>query len=65
MKKYRVYFELYGKKLVTEVSALSEERAKQIIKDKIVFHKVEDLSNPPTDPFGDDVDFLKDMFGFK
>lgn len=60
MKKYKVYFEIYGKKLVTEVSALSEDRAKQIIKDKIIFHKVVPESK---EEFPDAVDFLKNIFG--
>ena len=37
---YTVYFEIYGKKMKTEIEAKSEAHAKQIIKDMIVFHKV-------------------------
>jgi hypothetical protein len=39
-KKYTVFFEAFGRKMKTEVVASSEERAKEIVKEKIVFHKV-------------------------
>ena len=38
--KYTVYFELFGKKMQTTVSANSVEEAKKVIHNKIVFHKV-------------------------
>ena len=41
MNNYTLYFSLYGKKMKTTVSANSEQEAKQIVKDKIVFHKIE------------------------
>jgi len=37
---YTVYFEIYGKKMKAEITAESETHAKQIIRDKILFHKV-------------------------
>jgi len=40
MKRYIIYFELYGKKMKTTVSATSEEEAKKVIFNKINFHKV-------------------------
>lgn len=39
MKKFKVYFEIYGKKLCTTVSAVSEHDAKNIVSSKIKFHK--------------------------
>jgi hypothetical protein len=41
MNEYTLYFSLYGKKMKTTVSASSEQEAKQIVRDKIVFHKIE------------------------
>lgn len=45
MKQHTVYFELYGKKMKATVKAFSKEHAMEIIRDKIVFHKVEDLND--------------------
>jgi hypothetical protein len=53
LNKYTVYFELFGKKMKTDVEARNEEHAKGIVKSKIIFHKVQ--LNP--------LDFLKNMFG--
>jgi hypothetical protein len=41
MKQFTVYFELFGKKMKTEVFANSESDAKKRISEKIIFHKVE------------------------
>jgi hypothetical protein len=38
--KYTVYFELFGKKMKTTIDADTEEMAKSIIRDKIIFHKI-------------------------
>lgn len=37
MKKYKVYFEFFGKKMVTEIEAKSEEDAKEMIKKRLIF----------------------------
>ena len=42
MPKYTVYFELFTKKMKTEVIAANEQEAKEIIRNKIIFHKVTD-----------------------
>lgn len=55
--KYKVQFEFYGRKMQTEVEATSGMEAKNIISNKIIFHKVI--------PISPDVDFIKDFFGFK
>lgn len=55
MKKYKLYFEFYGKNMQTTVIAKSEIEAKQKVKDNLVFLKIV----PEEDP----VDFLKNMFG--
>ena len=55
MKKYKVYFKIFDKKLVTTVKASSFFEAKQKVKDNLIFLKIV----PEDDPF----DFLKKMFG--
>ncbi|MHB9056234.1 MAG: hypothetical protein ACYC2P_08805 [Paludibacteraceae bacterium] len=42
----------------TEISAASKEEAKRIMKDKIIFHKIEKISDPT-------VDYLKNIFRIK
>ncbi len=59
MTKYKIYFELFGKKMSTEIFALNEERAKDILRSKIIFHKIEDLdAKKKSDDF---IDGLKKM----
>lgn len=43
MKKYKAYFELYGKKLQIEKSAESESHLKRMIEEAIIFHKIEQV----------------------
>jgi uncharacterized lipoprotein YehR (DUF1307 family) len=63
-KKYTVYFELYGKKMKTEVYARDSVEAKNIIKDKIIFHKIEaDKSNDIKNAFDSIPDEFKTIFG--
>jgi hypothetical protein len=42
MKTWVVYFELFGKKMKTEVQADSFYAAQCKVKDKIIFHKTEE-----------------------
>jgi len=58
MTDYTIYFSLYGKKMKTTVTADSEEQAKNIVKDKIVFHKI---TRPPDQVLKD----LMDIFGME
>jgi len=53
MKKYKVYFEIYGKKMATIVEAKHEIHAKSKIFDKIKFHLIEEEAAPkaPSNPF--------------
>ena len=60
MRKYTVYFEMYGKKMKTSVMAQNIEHAKWLVTNQIVFHKVVPIVEQQ-----DDVEFLKDFFGFK
>ena len=57
MKNYKVYFEFYGRKMQTNVLAENEEKAKEMIKNKIVFHEVKKAN----DYFNKSVDMLDDM----
>jgi hypothetical protein len=57
MKTYTVYFEIFGKKMKTEVKAQDPAKARQQVIDKLIFHKVEVKDN------GFDVpDIFKDIF---
>ncbi len=58
MKKYEIYFTLYGKNLKTTVFAESEELAYETIRNNLVFHKNRTKVR-------DNVEYLKDIFGFK
>jgi len=40
MAKYKVYFEIYGKKLKTTVEAKTAEQAKGLIRNKIQFNHI-------------------------
>jgi hypothetical protein len=53
MQTYTVYFELYGKKMKTDIVASSQAEAMQMIRDKVIFHKVQ-----PRDYFSDICDIL-------
>lgn len=54
--KYTIHFELFGKKMKTTVDARSIEDAKQQVRNKIVFHKIQPEEN---------IDFLKNIFNIK
>ena len=44
MKGYRVYFEFYGRQMVTEVEARNEHEAKERVKERITFLKVKEVA---------------------
>jgi len=56
MNTYNVYFEIFGKKMKVEINAKSKKQAEEIVKSKIIFHKIENVSMP---------DFFNDIFNFK
>lgn len=58
MNKYLIYFEIFGKKMKTEIMARDREDAKRKMKEKIIFHKIEKISDPT-------VDYLKNIFRIK
>lgn len=65
--KYRVFFEIYGKKMQTEIEASSEAEAKAQVMGNIKFHKVINITDAKREIIKDieSLDFLKDLFGKK
>ena len=59
LRKYTVYFELYGKKMRVKVLAESEHDAKQVVKSDIKFHKIEYDKN---DDYNLAMNFFDDLF---
>ena len=60
MRNYTVYFEIYGKKMKTTVIANNEEEAKDFVKNKIVFYKID----KPKDEFNQSMDMMEDVLNF-
>jgi hypothetical protein len=60
MKNYTIYFEFYGKKMKTTIMAENEEKAKELVKSKIIFDKVEKSK----DKFNQAIDMMDDMLNF-
>ena len=58
----KVYFELFGKKMVTEVDTRDPAIAKEVIKSKIIFHKLEQTPIPPKKDIFNDFDELFGSF---
>ena len=42
---YKVYFEIYDKKMVTEIEANSKEDAEYKLRGKIQIHKIEEIQS--------------------
>ena len=57
MKLYKVFFQIYGRKMVAKVMANSPEEARQIILGKVQFDKIVCEDDP--------VEELKEMLGMK
>jgi len=64
MKTYIIYFEIFGKKMKTIIEADSKSEAKQIVKNKIIFHKIDSESNDVKNDIID-LDGLKNMLGIR
>jgi len=58
MTTYLVYFELYGKKMRVTIRTKSPEQAEEILRGKIVIHRIEE---DPHDEFKEAVGLLKKM----
>jgi hypothetical protein len=64
MKTYIIYFEIFGKKMKTIIEADSKSEAKQKVKNKIIFHKIDgEKDNVKNDII--DLDRLKNMLGIR
>lgn len=59
--KYKVWFEIYGKKMITVINANNETDAKTKIKSKIHFHKIEKIEEPRDNV----AEYLMNMFNMK
>lgn len=64
MRIYTIYFELYGKKMKTDIPALDEEGAKRILEKKIIYHKITSKPHPLFKEVNDIFDYLKHKFKF-
>lgn len=64
MPKFKVYFQIYGKKMVATVDAATAKEARLMILEKLQIDLVEKLEEqkPPSDE--DMLQGLKDIFGF-
>jgi len=51
MKVFKVYFEIYGKKMKVEVMSKNIEYAKSHVRDQIIIHKVIDVTPKDGDDF--------------
>jgi len=45
VKRFVIYFEIFNKKMKYECNMLNGDRAKQIISDKIIIRKVEEIKD--------------------
>ena len=62
--RYTVYFEIYGKKMRSTVSASSQEEAVAILKSKLKIHKMKaEVPEPPKYPQGEIWDILREVTG--
>ena len=50
--EFDVYFELYGKKMKATIIAPTEEQAKELVREKIIFHKVKEKNSDWNDIIG-------------
>lgn len=58
--EFLVYFEIYGKKMKTEVRATNEQQAINIVKSNILIHKVERILKSSKENCGD-YDLIKEL----
>lgn len=63
---YKVYFEIFGKKMVKQVDADSVYGAiRKIESEKFIIHKTEEVENVAPNPDEDMLGFIKDFLGIK
>ena len=63
MREYKIFFEIFGKKLVTTVTASSPLQAKAMVREAINFYKVEDITPTPDSIRGFSDKDISDFFG--
>lgn len=56
---YTIYFEIFGKKMKTTISASSEHVAKEMIRSKIIFNKIEKKKETSSNSFADILGLFK------
>lgn len=47
--KFLIYFEIYGKKMKTEVEADNKQEARDVIRSALIFHKIEQFPEQEND----------------
>lgn len=57
MKKFKIKFEFFGKKLQTEIEAVNDIQAKEKIKNRVNFLECDEVVEPWTD--NTIIDFMK------
>jgi len=57
-RTFKVYFEIYSKKILVKVHAENEEEAKEIVKSNLKFYKIEKDEN---DYFNKSMDLIDDI----
>ena len=60
MKEFKIFYEFNNRKMYTIVLAKNEQDAKQQINNRLHFLEIKDITKKDND-----IDFLKDLFGFK
>jgi hypothetical protein len=63
MKQFKVFFELYGKKMQCTIECKSKSDIFDCIASKINIHKIEEVSEQ--EAYREALDPIKDLFGFK
>ncbi len=61
--KFKVYFEIYGKKMLATIEARNATEAKEEIKNRIEFHRIEEV--PEETIFDNSLEYLKNIMGLK
>jgi 23S rRNA maturation mini-RNase III len=61
MNTYRIYFELYGKKMMTSITAKTQADAISQLRNKIEIHKVENVTKRAGNPWSGTP--FEDIFG--
>ena len=62
---YTLYFSIYGKKMKCQIDAYDREGAIELLRQKIVIHRVDEEREPCLDGNDPDVEYLKSIFGIK